>query len=60
MIIKYFNKWQEVANTAQQDGNGALEIWASLALVAPFAVVIGALLVAGYFLKEWAEWGRYY
>jgi hypothetical protein len=52
-MIKYLNKWQEVADTAAQTGNGALELWASLALVAPFAVIVGALLVSGFFLKEW-------
>jgi hypothetical protein len=52
-MIDYFNKWQGVADTAQQTGNGALELWASLALVAPFALIAGALIVGGYFLKEW-------
>ena len=58
-MIKYLNKWQEVANTAQQTGNGALELWASLALVAPFAVIAGALLVGGWVFKQWAE-SNYY
>ena len=52
-MIDYFNKWQGVADTAQQTGNGALELWASLALVAPFALIAGTLIVGGYFLKEW-------
>jgi hypothetical protein len=58
-MIKYLNKWQEVADTAQQTGNEALELWASLALVAPFAVIAGALLVGGFFLKEWLS-NNYY
>jgi hypothetical protein len=52
-MIDYFNKWQGVADTASQNGNGALELWASLALLAPFAVIVGAVIVGGYFLKEW-------
>jgi hypothetical protein len=58
-MIKYLNKWQEVADTAQQTGNEALELWAGLALVAPFAVIAGALLVGGWVLKQWAE-SNYY
>ena len=53
MLVNYFNKWQSVADTAQQTGNDALELWASLALIAPFAVIIGAILVGGFFLKNW-------
>ncbi len=53
MLVDYFNKWQGVANMAERTGNAALELWASLALVAPFAVIIGAVLVAGFFLKNW-------
>jgi len=53
MLVNYFNKWQGVADTAQQTGNDALELWASLALIAPFAVVIGAILVGVFFLKNW-------
>jgi hypothetical protein len=58
-MIKYLNKWQEVADTAQQTGNQALELWAGLALIAPFAVIAGALLVGGWVLKQWAE-SNYY
>jgi hypothetical protein len=58
-MIKYLNKWQEVADTAQQTGNEALELWAGLALIAPFAVIAGALLVGGWVLKQWAE-SNYY
>jgi hypothetical protein len=47
-MIKYLNKWQGVADTAAQTGNEALELWATLALVAPFAVITGVLLVAGW------------
>jgi hypothetical protein len=59
MLVNYFNKWQGVADTAQQTGNEALELWAGLALIAPFAVIAGALLVGGWVLKQWAE-SNYY
>lgn len=52
-MIEYFKKWQGVADMAQRTGNEALELWASVALVAPFVVIAGALLVGGFFLKEW-------
>ena len=54
-MIKYLNKWQGVADAAARTGNEALELWATLALVAPFAVITGVLLVAGWALKQWAE-----
>ena len=53
MLVDYFTKWQNVADKAGQAGNDALELWASLALMAPFALVIGALAVGGFFLKKW-------
>jgi len=59
MLVDYFNKWNNVADTASINGNGALELWASLALIAPFAVIAGALIVGGFFLKNWLE-GNYY
>jgi hypothetical protein len=59
MLVDYFTKWHNVADTAQRTGNDALELWASLALMAPFAFVIGALAVGGFFLKEWLS-GKYY
>ena len=55
MLVDYFTKWQGVADAAQQKGNDALELWASLALIAPFAVVFGAVLVAGFFLGNWLK-----
>jgi len=55
MLVDYFNKWNNVADTASTNGNEALELWASLALIAPFAVIAGVLLVAGWALKQWAE-----
>lgn len=58
-MVEYFNKWQGVADTAQQSGSGALELWANLALIAPFALMLGAVMVGGYFLKEWLS-SRYY
>lgn len=59
MLVDYFNKWNNVSDTASINGNGALELWASLALIAPFAVIAGALIVGGFFLKNWLE-GNYY
>lgn len=53
MVVDYFTKWQNVADIAAQTGNPALELWASLALFAPFAIIGGAVIVGGYFLKEW-------
>lgn len=53
MLVDYFNKWQNVADTASINGNDALELWASLALIAPFAFIAGVLIVGGFFIKEW-------